>query len=412
MGRANDGGKRYLEMSIKKTEGSSIFDASSKAKTKIETLLGKNKYNELSYTYAQDISQTIRDDYKSLSKNALLTFSLVFLAVLLFVGLREAAIALVALPLSFLITFFVLDTSDLTLNFLTNFSLIITLGIAIDTIVVIIEGGFLNMRLGFTPTTAILKAVRDLKAPLIAGTSTTLAAFVPLMMLPGVMGKFLAYIPITIFATLVSALFISLTINPALFARFKKNPKTYDINKNREDYLNLEDQALLKEERKGKTPSEGGHREGIRGRVFDAINNGYERFLEHFVPSRKKRMLAIFVPLLFMILSLVFISPRLGFTIFPQDDNEFLSFTVIGKEGQKTQTTAKEVAAIDRFLSTIREMDVYYLEASDNQIQGNMEIVNQEERERTSFEIQDEIVNFLKPLTGKGYQVESSIKSK
>ncbi|USN55925.1 MAG: efflux RND transporter permease subunit [Candidatus Peribacteria bacterium] len=70
-----------------------------------------------------------------------------FLSLLIFVGFKEAGIATVAIPMAFLITFIVIDLLGLSLNFLTNFSLVLTLGIAIDTTIVIIEAAYENLKL-------------------------------------------------------------------------------------------------------------------------------------------------------------------------------------------------------------------------------------------------------------------------
>ena len=83
-----------------------------------------------------------------------------------------------------MITFIVLDTFGYTLNFLTNFSLVLTLGIAIDTTIVIIEAASEKMKLGYNPKTAVLFAVKDFKNSIIAGTLTTLVVFIPMMVLP------------------------------------------------------------------------------------------------------------------------------------------------------------------------------------------------------------------------------------
>ncbi|MBP7847671.1 efflux RND transporter permease subunit [Patescibacteria group bacterium] len=73
----------------------------------------------------------------------------------------------------------------------------------------------------------MLLAVKDFYKPLISGTMTTAIVFIPMMFLPGIIGKFLAFIPITIFTTLVASLFIALTLNTALFYKFSKKQTTY-----------------------------------------------------------------------------------------------------------------------------------------------------------------------------------------
>lgn len=85
------------------------------------------------------------------------------------------------------------------MNFLTNFSLILSFGIAVDTIIVIVQAASAKIRVGYDPRSAIMLALREYAVPVISGVMTTIVVFIPMMLLPGIMGKFLAFIPITIF---------------------------------------------------------------------------------------------------------------------------------------------------------------------------------------------------------------------
>jgi len=117
--------------------------------------------------------------------------------------------------------------------------------------IVIVEAAAEKLRFGYNPRNAVLLAVRDFRAPLIAGTMTTLVVFVPLMTLPGVTGKFLAYIPITVFITLLAALALALTVNTALFYLLSGTSKYYYGRSGDEKHL-PEDDALLAYDRSSK----------------------------------------------------------------------------------------------------------------------------------------------------------------
>lgn len=95
-------------------------------------------------------------------------------------------------------------------------------------------------------------SVRDYSIPLISGTLTTVIVFLPMFTLPGIMGKFLAYIPITIFITLVASLFISLTLNSAMYYKLTKPHMTYDPHAGDSEHIGEDDMLVLEEERKGK----------------------------------------------------------------------------------------------------------------------------------------------------------------
>jgi multidrug efflux pump subunit AcrB len=111
-----------------------------------------------------------------------------------------------------------------------------------------------------------LLAVDEFKRPLIAGTTTTCVVFIPLFVLPGVTGKFLAYIPITIFITLIAGLMISLIINPVFYYLFTRKESTYEENKVEEEVMDELPRQLLAEDRQGKTLST--HKDDRRHRFF------------------------------------------------------------------------------------------------------------------------------------------------
>ncbi len=168
----------------------------------------------------------------------------------LFVGLFDAIFATLTLPLAFLSTFALLNSFGYSMNFLTNFSLLLSFGIAIDTIVVIVQAANAKTRLGFSPRSAIELALKEYAVPVISGVSTTIVVFVPMMTLPGVMGKFLAFIPITIFGVLVSGLALALTVNSAIYLLLAKNKKSYIEDETTLEYMNEDEKKLLLEERK------------------------------------------------------------------------------------------------------------------------------------------------------------------
>ena len=112
------------------------------------------------------------------------TLAIGFAIVSMFVGGMESFIATISIPLAFFITFFVLNFFGYTMNFLTNFSLIICLGIAVDTATVVVQGASEFIKLGYKPLNAALLSVKTYKNSLISGTATTVVVFFPLMSLP------------------------------------------------------------------------------------------------------------------------------------------------------------------------------------------------------------------------------------
>jgi len=100
------------------------------------------------------------------------------------------------------------------------FSLILALGMLVDNGIVVVENVYRFMTLGLSPTQAAKKAVGEVAWPIIASTATTLAAFIPLALWPGLMGEFMKYLPITLMIVLASSLFVALVINPVFTAAY------------------------------------------------------------------------------------------------------------------------------------------------------------------------------------------------
>ena len=412
-GQQGETGYNVSTLTIKKNEWANIFTSSAAAKESIEALLDSPTYAWLQYVYSQDLSETIKEDYADLAKSGLLTLVWVFCCLLLFVGLKEAVIATFAIPLAFMVTFIVLQEIDLTLNFLTNFSLVLTLGIAIDTTIVIIEWAYENLKIWFNPKTAVLMAVRDFKAPLIAGTMTTLVVFIPMMVLPGVLGKFLAYIPITVFITLVAALFISLTVNSALFYKLSK-PKTRFVREwGAEQFLSDDDREILALERAWKT--ERSHEtKSTRQRMLHALGSRYERTLRSFLWSKKTRILSVILPILALFATFILLSPQIWFTLFPGGDEGTFRVKIENAPWSTTQSTWVIIPRVEQILADIPELKQYSISVSDNTLSATIELLDLDERTsqglRDVFEVEKEALAQLETLTSEWYIVESLVE--
>jgi multidrug efflux pump subunit AcrB len=396
----------YVSLVFNKAAGTNVFSVSDNAKFALEKLLESNSnFKWLDIMYTKDMSQLIMEDYSNLSSTATGTIILVFITILLFVWLRESIIASLLLPLSFLITFIVLDTLWLSLNFLTNFSLVLTLWIAIDTVIVIIEWASENIRLGYNRRSAVLLSVRDYKAPLIAWTLTTLVAFLPLMFLPGVMWKFLAYIPITIFSTLVAALLLSLTVSSALFVKFVKDSKIYHIDDKLEATFSEEQTMYLNKERDGKVAARDS-KLWLRDRALTSLGVWYYGLLESVVVSRKKRLFVILAPIVFLMLTFVFISPSIGFTLFPASDQWVITWVIEWQKWTDKKVMERYLGVVDDAIYKIPELQVYYSSVSGNKIDIYIDLLDKNIRKdagmRNVFEVEEEILGDLKKLESEG----------
>lgn len=219
--RFSTGGKQSesaVTIQIIKKTGGSILDTSDLAKAKINEMLQKMPQG-LHYGITVDMSDLIREDFNQLIHDFLLTIVLVFFILLLVIGLKEALVAGLAVPLVFFVTFGVMLMNGISLNFLSMFSLILALGLLVDDAIVVVSATKQYLKTGkFTPEEAVLLVLNDFKVVLTTTTLTTVWAFLPLLLASGIIGQYIRSIPITVSVTLISSLFIALMINHPLAA--------------------------------------------------------------------------------------------------------------------------------------------------------------------------------------------------
>lgn len=402
----------YVWLTVNKTDSASIFRASDAAKEKVGEIFQKPEYKNFAYTYAIDLADNIRDDYDELAKEAVTTLVLVFIAMYLFVGFRDSLFASITLPLAFLSTFLLLYYGGYTMNFLTNFSLILSFGIAVDTIIVIVQAASAKIRVGYDPQSAIMLALREYAVPIISWVMTTIVVFIPMMTLPGILGKFLAYIPITIFGVLATGLILALTVNSALYLLFVKRAKNYVDDPHAIEYASDEEKELLTLEREWKTRIGDGHIP-LRIRVIHSVTEWYKSVLRNFLEHTVLRRLAIIVPFLFFIFGFVVLAPRVGFNLFPSDDNAFTSFIITGPVGQRTEVTKKELDGIAEIFLSYPEIKYSNLSIRWNTANISVQLTKRQERkklwQRDIFTLEKILLSELQVFESKGYRVVSEV---
>ena len=214
--------KSVVMVDVKKRAGENLIDASDK----ITLILDEAKANvfpkSLEISITNDQSDQTRMMVSELENSIIFGMLLVIMVLLFFLGLRNALFVGIAIPLSMFIAFFVLGAVGVTLNMMVLFSLILALGMLVDNGIVVVENIYRLMDEGMSAFDAAKHGVGEVAWPIIASTATTLAAFLPLAIWPGMMGEFMKYLPITLMIVLGSSLFVALVINPVLTSIFMK----------------------------------------------------------------------------------------------------------------------------------------------------------------------------------------------
>lgn len=162
-----------------------------------------------------DISKLVRGRINLLLRNGFQGIILVFITLALFLNLRLAFWVAAGIPISFMGAFMVLDYIGATINMISLFAFIMTLGILVDDAIIIGENVYTHFGRGKSPREAVVDGLKEVGAPVVMAVTTTVVAFTPLMFISGIMGKFIAIMPMAVIAILVVSLGEALVILPA-----------------------------------------------------------------------------------------------------------------------------------------------------------------------------------------------------
>lgn len=223
---AKDGGniQPAVRFDVYKTDNADITDAAKQAEEIVSESIQENEgiYTlETVYNTAEDIDE----QFNHLLRDFWIIVVLIFLALFLFLGLRQAIVAAISVPLTFLISFTVMYLSGISLNFLSMFSLLLSLGLLVDDTIVVISAMTSYYRTGkFLPYETALMVWRDFVVAIFTTTLTTVWAFLPLLLSSGIIGEFIKSIPIVVSATLLASFFVAMFITmPFIIILLKPN---------------------------------------------------------------------------------------------------------------------------------------------------------------------------------------------
>ncbi|MFL0800578.1 MAG: efflux RND transporter permease subunit [Agarilytica sp.] len=179
--------------------------------------------------YLLDQSEFAKSMVGEMQGNILTAMVLVMVIVVAALGFRSGILVGAGVPFSLLFSAIIVHQLGYSFNFMVLFGMLLALGMLIDGAIVVTEFADRKMAEGMSSTEAYQLSVKRMMWPVVASTSTTLAAFLPIMFWPGVAGEFMGYLPVTVFAVLVGSLFYALLFAPvlgALMGRNKMQPDT------------------------------------------------------------------------------------------------------------------------------------------------------------------------------------------
>ncbi|MCL6296209.1 efflux RND transporter permease subunit [Jejuia spongiicola] len=217
---AREFGEPVVMLDVKKRAGKNMVAAAEQIQVIIEDAVANVFPPDLKITVANDQSSKTIGQVDDLVNNIIFGIILVVTVLMFFLGFKNALFVGFAIPMSMFMSLMILNMLGYTMNTMILFGLIMGLGMLVDNGIVVVENVYRLMSEGMPRIEAAKKGIGEIAFPIIISTLTTVAAFVPLGLWPGVMGQFMIYFPITLSVVLGSSLFVAIFFNSVMVSQF------------------------------------------------------------------------------------------------------------------------------------------------------------------------------------------------
>ncbi len=215
-------GERALSIEVKKRNDANDIAVTQAVRALVGDL-GSQIPHGVKIDFLMDQSEFSIGMVNEMQGNILTAMALVMIIIIAALGFRSGVIVGAGVPFSLLFSVIILKLLGFSFNFMVLFGMLLALGMLIDGAIVITEYADRKMAEGLSSREAYQLSVKRMMWPVVASTSTTLAAFLPIMFWPGVAGEFMRYLPVTVFAVLVGSLLYALLFAPVIGALFGRS---------------------------------------------------------------------------------------------------------------------------------------------------------------------------------------------
>lgn len=370
-------GSESISIFLYKKGDGNIISIMKEVRSYIDTF--KKGFPGLEVSVRNDGSIDVRNGINALGRNAVIGILLVFIALFFFLGWRNALLASFGIPLSLLITFIVVPLFDVTLNNLTIFGMIIVVGMVVDNAIVVLENIHRLREEGYCHQDSITLGVNQVISPVFSSTLTTISAFMPLLLLGGVMGAFLGVFPIVVSVALLGSWFQSMVVLPNNVYQFGRHLPT-------------------------------GHDRTTR--LIEPLVGLYKRILTKVL---KHRQIAIWSAVGLLLMSFLILgSGAIRFEFFPTSQSQTIQLQMQTPIGTSLQETEAVVAQVEEFIMNMKQKeDIDFVvgnvgaiggegmrDVATNNAQINIDLVDLKEMKFTHEQIQAEIRKFMDKLPG------------
>lgn len=313
-------------LAVSKVEGASAPGVTDAVRGKLDMLLQEEQYAGLTYRSVADDGQVARAEIAGLTKNLLTSIAIVALVLLLFLSVRAASVVLVAIPLTLLIVFGLGYLFDQTINRITLFALILSLGLLVDSAIVVVENIYAHLSEWRVSKSergreeVVARAVSEIGVGLLLSTATSVIVFLPMRYITGMMGPYMGPIAFFVPVALMVSLVVAVVVTPFVAAHVLKT-----------------DERVLPPTR-------------VVATQMAALTQRYQALLRAVLYNRRTQRLLLGGALLGLVLSLVL--PAVGlvhFQMLPRADRDQLYLYIdapIDSDTEHTRNLAETVAAL------------------------------------------------------------------
>ena len=231
-------GKPAVALQVKKRIGENVLDINKIVREESEKYTNSLSEN-IKIDFTSDNSDYILEMLNSLQAAVINAIVSVMILVIAALGIRSALMVGISIPTSFLLAITILGATGGYINMMVMFGLLVSVGLLVDGSIVMVEYADRKMAEGLNRLDAYTQSYKRMLWPIVSSTATTLAAFLPLILWPGVSGEFMKWMPFMVSLVLISSLFSALIFIPVMGSLFGKTEKTnitrlnenFDINK-------------------------------------------------------------------------------------------------------------------------------------------------------------------------------------
>ena len=377
-------GKDSINISIQKQSGGNTVQVAERINREVEKL--KQEYSDINIEVVLDSSTFIKDSINNVVNNVVIGSIFAIIVLYIFLkNIRTTLIIGVSIPFSLIASFILLYLNGITLNMMTLGGLALAVGMLVDSAIVVLENIYRFRTLGYSREEAAIQGASEVGMSITASTLTTIAVFLPIIFVEGMVGILFKDFALTVTLSLLASLLVALTFIPMLSSEILKvdSEDEQSGKKKRLDFL-------------------------YKGfdRVYNRVERLYSRVLDFGLKHRKTTIIFSIALFFLGIVSLI----GVGMEFFPATDEGSININIdlpLGSEiyevddvAQIVEEKLKEIPEIDVIFTNIGSSGMMSMGSSSSSGNISISLVDLKDRKRSTAEVSEEIRKYLKDIPG------------